>query len=162
MSNKILLYILLVLVLGLVTWEVKKSYTHDGMAYVDIAKLVSEYKFKKDLENETSGNLYKIKNSIDSLELVRKTMTVTQPVRIDSQIAYAKYAFDEYYTKSAEDINKKIWDRLNPLLEEYGKARGLELLIGADGAGTLLYADKGRDMTDDLIQFVNKRYEGGN
>lgn len=48
------------------------------------------------------------------------------------------------------------------MLEQYGKERNIRLLVGANGAGTVLYGDKGIDMTDDLIKYLNSKYEKGN
>lgn len=162
MKEKLLLYIVTVVVCVLSVWVVVKEYSADGLAYVDIGRLIDNYALKKDLEASASKDLYKIKNVIDSLEMLRKTMKTTTAIGVDSQLARAKYVFEQYYKESNTEINKEIWNRLNPVIERFGKENDLELLIGANGAGTLLYANSDRDVTDQLIEYVNGKYEKGN
>jgi len=162
MKDKMLLYVISAIVLVMLGFTIKKELSIDGIAYIDIEKLVNEYQFKKDLEKDAGNNLYKIKLTIDSLEMIRKTIADLQPTRIDTQLGHAKYVFDKYYDESTKAINKSIWERLNPIIEQYGKEHNLELLIGANGAGTLLYAKKRRDMTNDLVEYINRKYEMGN
>lgn len=162
MKQNILLYILLLLVLGLTAWTVHKEFSSKEVAYIDIEKLVNGYNLKKDMEKDAGKSLYVIQHAIDSLEMIRKTINQQGPTLIDSQIARARYVYDEYYTSSTTKMNKDIWERLNPVIEQYGKERGLKILIGANGSGSLLYADKGRDLTEDLSKYINEKYGKGN
>jgi len=129
------------------------------VGYIDIGRLVEGYKLKKDLENISSQNLYKIKAVVDSLEMLKKVSGTQSNIELDKQLENAQYAFQQYYSKTNQEINKKIWERLNPVLEQYGSEQHLQMLIGANGAGTLLYADKSRDYTEDLIRYANEKYE---
>ncbi len=159
--DKALLYVVAVAVLALAAVVLKRGSVTKEISYVDIGKLTDNYAFKKDLEALSSKNLYGIKNAIDSLKMVKKMSGNTQP-RIDTMLNHAEYAFSQYYAQSNKEITQKIWDRLNPLIEDYGKENGLQLLIGANGAGTVLYGDKKNDVTDNLIAYINKKYEKGN
>lgn len=161
-KNNLFLYIMITVVIGLGAWITYKEFADKEIAYIDIEKLVNSYELKKDMEKDAGKKLYVIQHAIDSLELIRKTISYQGPTLIDSQIARAKYVYDEYYTSSTNQMNKSIWERLNPAIEQYGKEKGLEMLIGANGSGSLLYADKGRDLTDDLIKYINQKYEKGN
>src|SRR5690606_30007217 len=107
--------------------------------------------------------LNRIKNVKDSLVVARKLSAAqgAEAARIDTIIARVDYAFNQYYHQSSQEINKKIWERLNPVIEQYGKERGFALVIGANGAGTVLYGAPRQDVTDDLIQFVNNKYAKG-
>ena len=158
-TDKIVLYTIALLVMAMAAYLLKKEWSKSKIVYVDIGKMLEGYKFKKDLEAEGTKNLYKIKNTVDSLKMVNKLDN--NPI-IDSQILYAERAFDQYYTYSNQEMTKKIWERLNPLLEQYGKEKKIELLIGANGAGTLLYGDTQRDKTTEVIQYINQHYEKGN
>ncbi len=132
------------------------------VAYIDISKVVNAYQMKKDLEQQTAGDLNRIKAVTDSLKMLKKMANNQPSPALDTQIMYAQYAFKQYYEQSNRAINEKIWERLNPLLETYGKERGLQLLVGANGAGTVLYGDKSIDLTEDLIKYLNNKYEKGN
>lgn len=157
--DKVLLYTTSLLTIGLLSFTLMKQFGSPRTVYVDIGKMQEGYKFKKDLEVEGTKNLYKIKNAIDSLKMVDKVNA--NPI-IDSQIAYAEQAFNQYYTYSNQEMTKKIWERLNPLLEEFGKQNNYEMIVGANGAGTVLYGNKKNDVTESVINFINKKYEKGN
>ncbi len=156
--DKALLYCTAIIVSSMLIHTIYHSVMKKDIAYIDIGKLVDNYKLKKDLEGASSGSLYKIKGIIDSLKMSKK---FSQAPIIDTQIARAEYAFQQYYAKSNQEITRKVWDRLNPVIMKYGEEKHLTLLIGANGAGSLLYADKNTDMTDDLINYVNTKYEKG-
>jgi outer membrane protein len=158
--DRILLYAVAVavIVIGVHSFN---NVANKKIAYVDIAKLTDGYKFKKDLEAASTKNLYKIKNAIDSLKMVRKITGGTQP-KVDTMLYSAEHAFQQYYTESNSEITQKVWDRLNPLIEAYGKEKGFQLLIGANGAGTVLYGDAGNDVTENLAAYINTKYEKGN
>ncbi len=128
--------------------------------YVNIGKMLEGYKFKQNLDQVSANGLTQIKGVIDSFEMIRKIGGGTS--RLDTQLTAAKYAFQEYYSRSSQEISKKIWDRLNPLMEQYGREKGVELLIGATGNGSLLYGNESCDVTEDVIRFINNRFEKGN
>jgi outer membrane protein len=157
--DKVLLYTSSLLLAGILGVTIKNQFGSPKTVYVDIGKMQEGYKFKKDLEAEGTKNLYKIKNAIDSLKMIDKVDA--NPV-IDSQIMYAERAFNQYYTYSNQEMTKKIWERLNPLLEEFGKQNNYEMIVGANGAGTVLYGNKENDVTEQAINFINKKYEKGN
>lgn len=158
-ANKVLLYITAAAVLALSTYTLNKELGRPEVVYINIGKMTEAYKFKKDLEGEGTKNLYKIKNTIDSLKMADKMDA--NPV-IDSQILYAERAFDQYYTYSNQEMTKKVWERLNPQLEEFGKQNHYELVVGANGAGSVLYGSPKSDVTEEAIQFINRKYEKGN
>lgn len=149
-----------VLIIGVVLcWQLMKP---ADVAYIDIGRLVSGYQMKKDLDKQANGDLQRIKSVSDSLKMIKKAAAGVPTPSLDSQLQYVQYAFQQYYEQSNRSISEKIWERLNPLLEQYGKERKIRLLVGANGAGTVLYGDKGIDKTDDLIKYLNSKYEKGN
>lgn len=126
--------------------------------YVDIGKLLDEYHFKKDLEKKTNSDLLRIKNVIDSLRMLKNTQN---NIQIDSNINRLEILFSNYYTKSNEEISKKVWDRLNPAIKNFGEKNKINIIIGANGTGTILYGNNEQEVTGELIKYVNTIYETG-
>jgi Skp family chaperone for outer membrane proteins len=158
-TERVLLYATAILVLFSTGYVVKQLSAKQKIVYVDIGKLLEGYQLKKDLEAEGSQNLYKIKNVADSLKMMQKAGAGAQ---VDSQLQHAEGAFNEYYSYYSQEVSKKVWERLNPLLEQFGKERQLELVIGANGAGTVLYGSKQSDITEEAIKYINEHYKKGN
>ena len=159
--DKVILYITFFGMLSIGTMLYLKN-TRKDVVYVDLAKMIDGYKYKRDMEELSKDKLLYIKNMIDSLKLIKNVAGNGGVSTVDTQLARAEYSFNQYYVQSNQEITKKVWDRLNPVLLQYGEERKLEMVIGANGAGTLLYGSKGKDVTDDLITYINTRYEKGN
>lgn len=135
-------------------------------AVVDAIKLFDGFNMKKDLEAIDKSKLQQQSRAIDSLDkemqMAIAMKNADEANRISTEYAAAKAALENNYTRSNQIINEKVWKRLNPLLEEFGKKKGIHLIIGANGMGSVLYNDAYYDMTSDAVNFVNKRYEEGN
>ncbi len=157
-SDKVLLYLVSILLLGIIILEIKEKFFDKKISYVDINQLVENYKLKKDLEGLATNNLYAIKNVIDSLSAIKK-INPADSGQLSRQIENAQQAFQQYYSQSNQEITKKVWERLNPIINDFGKERGYEMIIGATGTGTLLYADKAHDVTEELAKYINDKYE---
>ena len=133
---------------------------------IDVIKVFNEFKMKKDLESRVAVKLNDYSASIDSMqavftnmkqanadpEKIRQTGELVDTLRSRAQRAYVT---------SDKAINEQVWMRLNALLTEYGDQYGYTLVIGANGMGTVLYNQKEIDKTEELIRFINKKYELG-
>jgi outer membrane protein len=129
----------------------------DKVVYADAIRLFNEYQFKKDMERESQGVLNRLKHEADSVSVIYKV----NPNDIGAQqlMAEKQRQLSEGFNKVNKEINEKVWQRLNPKIQEFGKNNNVEMLIGANGMGTVLYADESRDITDALIKYVNENYE---
>lgn len=138
------------------------------IAVVDAVKLFNEYKMKVELEGKVSQRLQYIGHVTDSLKTLLQAQSKNTTVsKEELQKVYAQYMqvqsqFDREYEETNSQINEQVWKRLNPLIDEYGKERGLRLVIGANGMGSVLYNDDYYDHTPSLIKYVNEKYEKGN
>jgi outer membrane protein len=130
------------------------------IAYADAIRLFNEYKFKTDLERSSQGTLGRLKNEVDSAAVLYKVNpddAVVQQVMMSKQ-----QQLRQGYDAINKEINQKVWERLNTKIHDFGKENDIEMLIGANGMGTVLYASESRDVTDALIKYVNESYEKGN
>lgn len=144
-------FIAVVLMLTLNSCSQKKT------GYVDMFKLVSEFELQKEYSDQAKAELGKQKAMIDSVVFAEKLKDPATSERIKSEL----YTVLQRKTEEAnKEIEQMIWKRLNPYLEEYGKEKGYEFIFGASGTGSILYADKGKDITEDMIKYVNERYHG--
>ncbi len=137
------------------------------IAIVDAVKIFDEFTMKKELEEMAKMNLQKISKQVDnignSLKMAKGTHTSEDSIKLLSlEYSKMKAALDNEYTESNHDINIQVWKRLNPLLEAYGKEKGLHVIFGANGMGSVLYTDNYYDYTNDVIRYINKKYAQGN
>lgn len=96
-------------------------------------------------------------NSIDSYIL---STNLYNPANLED----IKQAYFEQIQKNlaakTDSLNAIIWSRLNPLIQEYGKENKYKMIFGANGTGNLLYSDSSLDISNSLIKYVNKKYNG--
>lgn len=132
------------------------------VAVVDAIKLFNEFNMKKDLEQKAAGRLQYLNANIDSLqnELQHLKSDSKEYRELVSVIQNRSAQLENEYTQSNQLINEMTWKRLNPLIDEYSKANQYRLVIGANGMGSVLYYNDYYDATDDLIKYVNRKYEG--
>lgn len=130
------------------------------IVYADAIRLFNGYQFKTDMENAGKGTLIRLKNELDSVEMVFKTSA--QNPALQQLMAEKQQSLTMSYDAINKEINQKVWERLNPLIHQFGEDRHIDLMIGANGMGTVLYASQARDITDDLIKYANQHYEKGN
>jgi len=135
------------------------------IAVADAVKLFNGYNMKKELEGKDAGALSFLGARLDSLGTAIKNLESGRPAAAPKQELYTAYretqaALEEAYAQSNQSINEQVWTRLNPLIEEFGREKGFHLVIGANGMGSVLYKDDYYDVTDELIHFVNNKYEG--
>lgn len=138
------------------------------IAVVDAVKLFNAYKMKTEMEARDAGRLKYLAGQADSLkkELIVKSKVKDMPKaeleELYKTFSQANANLEQEYQQSNQAINEQVWKRLNPLIDDYGKAHGFRLIIGANGMGSVLYNDDYYDKTKELTEFVNKKYEEGN
>ena len=123
--------------------------------YVDIFKLVNEFELQKEYTAESKHEVDKTRTMIDSLVYVERLKNPAGSEQLKNELYTALYRKTEERNKEVETM---IWKRLNPYLVDFGKEKGFLYLYGANGTGNVLYADKSQDVTEELIEYVNKRY----
>ncbi len=129
------------------------------IAYVDAIQLVNDYSFKKDLEQQADAALQQYKNTLDSIaSMLKVNPGDTRLLELNDN---KQQEFAYRYQEINKDINTQVWSRLNPLISKYGKINNYDILIGANGMGTVLYGSKGNNVTGDLTKYVNENYAHG-
>jgi Skp family chaperone for outer membrane proteins len=143
---------------GICYYLVHKS--EKKIVYADAIKLFNGYKYKLDMEQSSQASLNRLKNSLDSATAIYK-VNPNDP-QVQQVVLQKQELLNQSYSKINKEINDKVWERLNPKIQEFGKIHHIDMMIGANGMGTLLYAADSWDVTDDLIKYVNENYEKGN
>lgn len=133
---------------------------------VDAVRLFDQFNMKKELEEKAKGKLEAMGKQMDSVE---NLLNMAKAVKNEEEIkkmscaySYVRGSVESEYKQSNKEINEQVWKRLNASINAYGKSKGLHLIIGANGMGSVLFNDDYYDLTADAIKYVNKKYEEGN
>jgi outer membrane protein len=152
------------------------------IAYVEIDSLLANYNFCKDLnelmikkeENiRTTLNEKGKKLDADAKEFQRKyenngfasqDRAQQEYQRIQKQQADLQ-ALQEKLSNELANENQQnslqLRDSINSFLKEYNKDKGYDLIISNTGFDNLLYANPAYNITQEIIDGLNKRYNPG-
>lgn len=62
---------------------------------------------------------------------------------------------EEDLQKRQADLTKSVLDKINSLIQEYGKKHGYKLILGTTEDGSILFGQDGDDLTEELVKDVN-------
>lgn len=141
------------------------------LAYVDNTRLFQEFTLKKELEAAYKKTENARKAQLDSmmleLKMISREYESTRNTKLlnlleigKEQVMMKQKEYEEDNQVLTEQYDAQIWKQLNQYMKEYGDKEGYDFIMGAQGDGALMYAGEKNNITDDLISFVNKRYEG--
>lgn len=148
-------------------------YSKPKNAWVNIQNVYKDFEYKKELQAklETTQNARKF--ILDSMELElkaiqsqlqkagkieRELMTIFE-ARKETYLS-KRNLFEEDNAMMVKKFDEQIITQLNQYIKDYGEKHCYNYIYGADGTGTLMYADKGEDITEAIKEYVNRRFEG--
>lgn len=146
-------------------------------AYIDIKKVFNGFQMKSELEEKfkrTEKERTKILDSISfDLKVMSKHLNDQQIEKkniLQDEISRFEYTREKYMSLKSrfeEDnaalsgqYDSQILAQLTQYVIEYGKARNYDIILGADGNGSLMYSKDAYDISDEVIVFINNKYKG--
>ncbi|HBG69522.1 MAG: hypothetical protein A2W93_00655 [Bacteroidetes bacterium GWF2_43_63] len=167
--QKIILFANSVVLLALVVVVILFMKGNDKAGFVDVAKLYNSFSMTIQYKNSIDAEKNKVQTVLDSLnkeyEFLAaqkksdsqslKTMSDTKDKMEKLQNAYANRI-----QVQTEDYNNKILQQLNQYVKEFGDKNRFSFIFGAAGNGSLMYGTESADITDEVIEFANERFQG--
>jgi len=141
--------------------------------YVDMGKIYEEFKLSKELNKELdeviktrqriTDSLYRVLK-MQSQELMQKEKRTEMEMRVlakmEEEYLYKQKQFEEENRNASVACNEKIWNQINQYVMDYGKENGYRFILGANGQGNIMYGDKENDLTKELTNYLNQKYDG--
>lgn len=170
MMNKKTILVIAVFQVILITglYFVLKSGNDSGaenkVVFIENIKVFENFQMKKDYDKMIEKDLMIESVSIDSLgksvnDIVNSTSMDKKLIEAKkAQYFSAKQAFDNKFAQLSKEYTAQVYERLNIYLKEYGKKKGLKLILGSNGEGNVMYVEKGVDVTEDVISYINNKY----
>ena len=144
-----------------------------NIVYVQNMKLFSEFDLAIELDSELQSFSKARTHELDSLSMVLESMTNELelmkeiPVEIYQNyndlrngLAFREKNYEEELQILSQDYDQQIWERINGYVESYAEENNYDMILGAIGNGSLMYAKDTLDITDELIIYCNKNYSG--
>ena len=126
-------------------------------AYVLNQRLFDEFKGTQVLESKLNQMRKEHGQVLDSLVSLIQTPETPQLVQ-----AYQERhnSFELREQELSEKYTADIWKQINKGVTEYGESHGYDFILGASGNGSLMFAQAEKDITDEVVSYLNDRYEG--
>ena len=166
------LIIALTLLVGLSSCQEQQK-----IAFVDNSKVVNEYEKKKKFEAAFQQKINAFNKKADSLDQAIKieaqlfqtraaTMNqkkaeeeynalLSKKQMQDYQIGTEEKALQAEGQKNIDTLVKEV----KAFIKDYGKSNGYTFILGANEAGSVLYGTEGTDITETVLEALNKKYE---
>jgi len=161
------------MLIGLLSYAIVNSFVLVDQSYVYVQNDRVFHEFK--LTVEYQSKLEKIRQQraavLDSTETrIRQEQVKLSKDSPAEELQAYQHKLMEYEAmgKRFEDQNNKlsaqydaiIWKQLDAYIKEYGDAKGYDIILGTNGTGNVVYASEALDATEELIEFINTKYDG--
>lgn len=108
-----------------------------------------------------------LKNDIIAFEKEEKNMPEKMRLFREHQLEERINAFDAYKInteqKKATEEEKLIqagYNQINAMVEEYAKENNYDFILGTTQEGNLMYGAASRDITEEVLTALNKKFKG--
>lgn len=127
-------------------------------AYIVNQQVFESFKGKNELDIKLIKMQEKQQYKLDSLAgLIEKTEDNQSLIQNYDQMA-------QLFMINKQEVSQRftadLWKQINGYISDYGDENGYHFIYGATGDGNLMYASDARNITDDLIEYINSKYEG--
>jgi outer membrane protein len=145
--------------------------------YIEIKKVFDKFQMKKELEEkykQTAKAREKIIDSLSfSLQIISRQLTEQSKSKegVNKELATRfeikrdeflklKNRFGEDNAALSQKYDGQILEQMTQYVIEFGKKNNYDIILGADGNGTLMHAKENYNISDQVIEYINNKYKG--
>jgi len=155
---------------------VKCFMTSEKTAYVDSVKLISKYDATVEMQKMLEQKRKVMEANIDTLglelqgeikkfeaerpKLSAKEISLNEALLKNKQQQFMQYqrAVEQKMQEEQKKIQEEVLQRMNTYIKEYGRSHSYKYIMGATVTGNLIYADEAYDITDEILEALNKQH----
>jgi outer membrane protein len=126
-----------------------------------------EFEKKSKVWQANSDTLVKQwENELKNYEKERSSMSAKEK-QLKEELLRSRQQQIENYRKATENkareeeqkLTQTVLNTVNDYITEYGKKHGYKYILGANGSGNILYAAKKNEITEIILEGLNKEYK---
>lgn len=132
------------------------------IVFVDNVRLFDGFNMTKELKKRGEQEFNSRKKVLDSLyaALQQEGASEMQKEAITRDLIAKKQDFEAFNQQFATEESAKIWSRINGYTADFSKENNFDIILGSENKRSVLYAKETVDITNELITYINKKYEG--
>lgn len=164
--------------LAIITLSVIVFNNNQKVVYVDSSKLLNNYKgmqaaraayqtkagaWKSNIDtlaSEVQQLIFKYEKESSSLTIKERQLSQELIRNKQKQLADYQQAMNTQAQQEDARMTSDVVVQVNAYLKKYGESKGYTVILAATEYGNLAYADEGLDITDEVLEGLNKEYSG--
>jgi len=140
-----------------------KNTSFQKIGFMENVKVFEEFEMKKDYDKKIESDLKLEVAILDSIQLLVNKLNI-QENREDLNLAKeAYYTKQKQYNQLFQELSSKytseVNNRLNDYIKEFSEKNKYAIILGSGGEGNVMYTKDGINITEELIEFINKKYK---
>ncbi|SHF71674.1 periplasmic chaperone for outer membrane proteins Skp [Salegentibacter echinorum] len=153
------------------------SCNQEKTAYVDTTQLIQEYKEMKDVEAEFSTKSDSVRKQLDAMakefqeevqayqsemdkmSQAKRKEKEQELMQKQQRIQQQQQMQGNQLRKESDAVIDSIVEKVKDYVGEYGKENGYTYIFGSNESANIMYAEDGRDLTDEILTELNKDYK---
>lgn len=167
----ILLFITIILS-GFNTYDIHFKKPKKDLVFVRTSEVFAKFLLKIEMEKKYIDETRNSGKYLDSLAFEIQVLSGKSEISNTGSIEFEKlenlkslyYQKRSYYEKFASDLtanyDNQIITQMQQYIKDYGMMYNYEYVFGMDNDGLVLYGEKMNDVTEDVIEFINAKYQG--
>ncbi len=149
--------------------EIEKS------AYVNLKELFEGFEMKKELALSLKKDLSQKQSKLDSVLFQLQAFNnklnsiksndkeeLLKFQQLQNYYVQQKNAFDEYQYTKTQQFDSQIIEQMTQYIKDFGSGNDYEYIYGLNSNGNIMYAREHKDITKEVLQFINNKYQGKN
>lgn len=138
--------------------------SHNKPAQVVVAdnqKVFDGFKMTIEAKREGEKIFNQNKKVLDSIyaRLQDPSTPASEKQQLTEQVVAGREQLQDFNENYAAQQSDKAWSRITSYMAEFAREKGYEIVVGK-GTSNVLYAEDSKDVTHELIAFLNQKYEG--
>lgn len=133
--------------------------------YVEAKKANEALQIKKaSLQNQLDSLVTDWQSLLSEYEVNRSRLSKREIKEHESQLVLKQKQVNDFQKSiqikiEEEDriITKTIFNQINDYVQKYGKENNYQYILGANGSGSIVYADEMENVTDLIVQGLNNK-----
>lgn len=147
------------------------------IAYVNADTLLEKYEYikasaeimeakKQRIESDYRKRAESLRGEFEAYQRNMNNMTIGQVRAVEEDLARKQQNLQMFEQSISQElmndqarINKELYDRVTAFLKDYGKQRGLLVVLKFDPTSDVLYAYDSLDITNEVLAGLNAAYQ---
>ncbi|WP_298364931.1 OmpH family outer membrane protein [uncultured Lutibacter sp.] len=152
------------------------SCNQTNIAYINVEDLMKDYEGTKALEETLKGKQEIMAKELDSISApfqqkvqeyyknaqkmsAAKRAETEQALQQENQMLQAKQQqASQSLQQENQTLSEAITKKVDSFVADYAKAKGLHLVLGTSGNGTVMYGDDKLNITNEILEVLNKDF----